>query len=236
LLKGFTESERKIVLNHHSFLDDTNTDESCSALTYAIVRGLPIESLELLIHEGSNINEKYTIHGVYTKNVDTPFELFIRERALDEYMSEKYLMHVINQLKMFVDNGAVITPKILKLAEEKSNPKIFSYLLENFNEQQTKLMNSWMNLRSMEEVNIFEENDFGDTPLIIAANMGDLNKVNLLVKMGSDVNHKNKKKQTALHNAACNKHLEVVNLLKKNGADSTMVDDMGMTCQDLIRY
>jgi ankyrin repeat protein len=97
-------------------------------------------------------------------------------------------------------------------------------------------ISEWDDVRARDTHDVFEENEYGDTPLIIASHQGNLKLVKLLLNMGANINHKNKKEQTALHNAACNKHMDVVNFLIKHGADTTTLDDLGMTCQDLINY
>lgn len=63
----------------------------------------------------------------------------------------------------------------------------------------------------------------------IAANNGDTQTVQRLLKDGADVNDKDIEGRTPLHYAVSNGHISVVNILLKNGADITQVTNKGNT-------
>lgn len=63
----------------------------------------------------------------------------------------------------------------------------------------------------------------------IAANNGDAQTVQRLLKDGADANDKDIDGRTPLHYAVSNEHVGVVNILLKNGADITQVTNKGNT-------
>lgn len=65
--------------------------------------------------------------------------------------------------------------------------------------------------------------------LINSAASGDLEQVRILVKMGVDVNAKDKDGRTALMGASLWGHLEVVKYLIANGANANVSDNYGNT-------
>ncbi|MGH9949221.1 MAG: sigma-70 family RNA polymerase sigma factor [Pyrinomonadaceae bacterium] len=72
---------------------------------------------------------------------------------------------------------------------------------------------------------LVESGPNGETPLNIAANHGQNEIVNLLLRSGADVNVKAKSGCYPLHLAARNGHLEVAKTLIKNQADLGVLDD-----------
>ena len=70
---------------------------------------------------------------------------------------------------------------------------------------------------------------FGNTPLTVAAQMGETNTVKLLIDNGADINAKNGFGETALWLAAANSHADTLKLLIAAGADVNIKNDLGVT-------
>ena len=69
-------------------------------------------------------------------------------------------------------------------------------------------------------INVEDENEYGDTALIVASEKGYSEIVTILIReLGANVNAINNMNTTALHFAAYEGHLSVVEILVKNGAD-----------------
>jgi ankyrin repeat protein len=63
----------------------------------------------------------------------------------------------------------------------------------------------------------------GETPLMFAAERGDLAIVRLLISLGADVNETNKFRQPPLLYAVRKNHVSTVNLLLRNGAEPNLI-------------
>lgn len=70
-------------------------------------------------------------------------------------------------------------------------------------------------------------NDYGETPLHVAARLGDENSIAFLIAHGADVRMTNQLRQTALMLAALKGSKESVELLIEAGSTLTPVDSMG---------
>ncbi len=77
--------------------------------------------------------------------------------------------------------------------------------------------------------NVNEKNSEGVTPLMFAAESGNLYIVNLLIKNGADVNAVPDTKTTAIFAAVKNNFPEIVETLALNGAQINITDDAGNT-------
>jgi ankyrin repeat protein len=74
------------------------------------------------------------------------------------------------------------------------------------------------------------ENEYGDTPLHLAALAGHLDVVRVLIDNKADVNAKNKEGYTPLHLASEMDYTEVVDFLRQNGGqDAANVDAQSTT-------
>lgn len=80
--------------------------------------------------------------------------------------------------------------------------------------------------------NINMRDEDGETPLMKAANRGNLRAVDALIKAGANVNAKDEDGNTALMEAADNGHNDVVLRLIEAGADINARDDDGETALD----
>jgi ankyrin repeat protein len=80
-------------------------------------------------------------------------------------------------------------------------------------------------------------NEFGNTPLMECALLGNDSMVSLLLDLGASPNKQSERdRNTALHAASENGHSEVVNLLLSRGADPLLKNDYGETAQDLHKF
>lgn len=77
----------------------------------------------------------------------------------------------------------------------------------------------------------------GSSLLMIASLNGDVATVQVLLSQGAlvDINHKNKKSETALHMACQTGHTDVVQLLLERGANPAMKNNKGRTPLDLAK-
>jgi uncharacterized protein len=132
-----------------------------------------------------------------------------------------------NIVKILVDAGADLNIKNNRGENATTNTsESISQIINNKIKENLKgFNNSWINMREETITSPLQENEYGDTTLIKAAAEGDLNRVNNLIHMGSDINHQNVKGQTALHHASVYGHKKVVNLLLREGANPNIVDD-----------
>jgi ankyrin repeat protein len=238
--------EKNAVLNtvyryNHHYLEDA---PGFSALGRAISKGyMPL--IKFLIKQGSDINEELNGRSYYRSDftIDTSLEFYM-EKYYRNVKSNQHAMTGfilggrrgippilresinIDDIKFFVEHGAEVTPNILDMARTIDPEILLPYLTRVRDERrEIGFTNQWTNLRTVEINDVYFENKDGDTSLILAAERGDLNRVNTLIEMGSDVNHRNNNGQTALHHAMVYGHESVANLLLSRGADPNILDD-----------
>lgn len=77
--------------------------------------------------------------------------------------------------------------------------------------------------------NLEEKNNCGDTVLCIAAQKGNLEVVNALIKAGANLNHQNNNDCSPVILAAYNRHNEVVKALADAGSNLDLVDKYNRT-------
>ena len=82
-------------------------------------------------------------------------------------------------------------------------------------------------------VNINAKDNDGWTPLMIAADKGDVETVRLLIELGADVNLLNSDGETALMLTAFCNNIKTSKLLVSKGADITIKDKIGRTAYDI---
>jgi len=75
----------------------------------------------------------------------------------------------------------------------------------------------------------------GDHLLHIAAMRGDLNTVEVLLRVGDDINRRGEMGMTALHYARMQGNNEIAEFLLLHGADGTLRDDFGRLAADIVR-
>jgi len=71
--------------------------------------------------------------------------------------------------------------------------------------------------------------------LIVASQLGDIDRVRLAIAKGADVNYQDEKGGTALHWAVFYGHKEIVKLLLMQGADPLIKDKNGITPVDVAK-
>ena len=82
---------------------------------------------------------------------------------------------------------------------------------------------------SPDTVESSSEEDRNNTPLHIAAEKGDVESIQRLIRQGHDINDRNSFGETPLHLAASEGHLNAVKALLRVGADANAVDREGDT-------
>ncbi len=71
--------------------------------------------------------------------------------------------------------------------------------------------------------------------LIVASQLGDIDRVRLAIAKGADVNYQDEKGGTALHWAVFYGHTDIVKLLLMQGADPLIKDKNGITPVDVAK-
>jgi ankyrin repeat protein len=82
----------------------------------------------------------------------------------------------------------------------------------------------------LDEIELIDvnQNDWaGDSPLHIAALLGDVDAINILINNGAHINARGEKKLTPLHHAFMKGHVDAIETLLSRGADANAVDDFG---------
>jgi ankyrin repeat protein len=216
-----------------------------------------IKTIEILINYGADINDKSyangntllmqlasNYYGVYLDAIN----FLLKSGANPDVQNnngETVLMILIKEaqesnnldfIKAVVDAGANIYIKNNngETVLDYSTESMAIYLQNQQKKQEKKFKDSWTNLRTMQNVDVNEENKDGDTALILASAQGDLNRVNILLKMGADINHRNRDHQTALHHASVYGHRELVNFLLQHKANSFSKDKNGHRYNDIF--
>lgn len=82
------------------------------------------------------------------------------------------------------------------------------------------------------EININSRDASGDSLLHIASIRGIIEEVLVLIEHGANVNEIGEMSYTPLHYAVNYKHMDVIQLLLKNGADVTIKNDFGKSACD----
>jgi hypothetical protein len=98
-----------------------------------------------------------------------------------------------------------------------------------FDEAEKKEYNLVKQIIDEKKVDINYTNEDGETPLIVASQLGYLPVCKLLINSGADVKSVDKYKQTALHWASLKGHLSICELLISSGADVNYADEYERT-------
>jgi len=79
-----------------------------------------------------------------------------------------------------------------------------------------------------------KKDDYGSTPLMIAATFGKIDVAKALINGGAKLNISNADGATALHIAAFYCRTEIVEALMKAGADKNLKNNLGATAQETV--
>ncbi|NVK48992.1 MAG: ankyrin repeat domain-containing protein [Cyclobacteriaceae bacterium] len=95
------------------------------------------------------------------------------------------------------------------------------------------------NLENVSEIlksgsNLNEKDQYGSTPLIIAATFGKSEIAKLLIEEGADLNIPNNQGSTPLHIAAFFSYRDIVEALLSKGADKSLRNNDGATAYDIV--
>lgn len=83
------------------------------------------------------------------------------------------------------------------------------------------------------DVDMNMKNRYGLTPLMLAADCGKKNAIDMLIDFGADVNVQNKHGSTALHLAAWHGYADIVKVLMNSDADPSIKNSDGNRAIDL---
>jgi hypothetical protein len=90
-------------------------------------------------------------------------------------------------------------------------------------------------LKSGTNPNEITDNFMKETCIKLAARLGNINIMQILLSYGADINFKSGLGKTALHDAASRDNLEVIKFLIENDADISIADHKGKTPLDCIK-
>ena len=112
--------------------------------------------------------------------------------------------------------------------EENSNLKSFLTLLSLIDKNQNELFFETFRDLRYTEIN-HQEKYSGDTLLIRASKMNNINIVEFLLEKGCNINIQNRELNTALHYAYMYSRAELINILIYHGADVNIINKKGFT-------
>ncbi|UCG26757.1 MAG: ankyrin repeat domain-containing protein [Bacteroidales bacterium] len=79
-----------------------------------------------------------------------------------------------------------------------------------------------------------EKDEYGSTPLIVAATFGKTKVAKALIEAGADMNLTSNEGSTPLHTAAFFGRVEIVEMLLDNGADNNLRNNYGHTALETV--
>lgn len=100
----------------------------------------------------------------------------------------------------------------------------------------TDVLSSFGHTAEFAGIDLIEPNQqgiFGTRPLGIAATIGDIEAIEILLEAGADIDGKGEDGYTPLHDAVAHGKLEAIRYLLKKGASLTSVNDDGETPRQL---
>lgn len=119
---------------------------------------------------------------------------------------------------------AVIFLTVTEIAEAQANPDITKYVFKGDSKAlSTALSNG---------ADVNQQTKIGNTPLMVAAKIGDRPTIEVLLSHNADVNLRNNAGATALMIAVKHDNPHVVTLLLDNGADPTIKNKNGHTASN----
>ena len=221
----------RALLQNYNFDIHTKDDYGWTVLHRAALGG-DLELLQYLIENGSDIFSKTKcgrscLHIAAAKGHLKICRALLRNYKFDIHARDDYGCTVLHQaglsgdlelFQLLIGNGSDIYSKTkdgqscLQKAVEKGHLKLCRAILENYN------------------FDINARDDYGWTELNYAAFSGDLEFLQYLIEIGSDIFSKTKSGKSCLHIAAERGHLEMCRVLLQNyNFDINARDDYGWT-------
>ncbi|KAL7659359.1 hypothetical protein ACMYSQ_002292 [Aspergillus niger] len=195
----------------------------CTVLTWAAKKRYT-ELVQHLIHYGADVNlqdnERWTpLARAAQYGHDVVVKLLIEHNAYIDFPNDNFTPLQIaaangkqSTVKLLVQHGACVAHLGLTPDSLLKRSSLGYYEMKHLSSR-----GSTIEMRDSE----------GRTPLIYAAEKGDVARVRFLVMHGAVVNAKAASGRTALLQAAARGHYAVVKILLKFGADQTVRDDDG---------
>ncbi len=195
---------------------DFSDKKGYTPLMWAALKGNE-DIVKLLIDSGANPNTKnYRAKGITALMLAT---------KKGNYPIVRYLVNHGANINMKTGGGMTA----LKIAYHQKYGKI-ARLLEDIQHKQKKMNKLFVAIRlgKLKKVKKFLDegykveykDEWGFTPLMIAAENGHYDIVDLLIDNGADINAKNSNGQTALSLAKKKWHVDIMRLLTESGAET----------------
>jgi len=243
----------ELLLTKGSDINAKNTKEM-TPLMFASING-NIEVVKFLLTNGADINAKdndgktplmfAAEHGnieVVKFLLANGADIFAKTNRSKKNFFDFVSMDDKDMQNVLIDYDKNNGNKILLYAKE-NNRKLYRILFENsplytheklitefisaLKADDTKKLNNI--LKYVNETNINNKNDEGDTLLLIATQHGNEKIVSILLKMGANVNCKNNKKDTPLLIATERDNKQIVSILLEKKANVNCKNNQGNT-------
>ena len=166
-----------------------------------------------------------------TKLFTSPFTLAARERPEEEQQKEKRDVLEYKKDPMSKEAAFFHTLELKEREIERTddiNKKIFLYVNDGSFQKFKEIFEKYKISPEIKDSN-------GNTPLNIAVQGNWVDIVTYLIQAGANVNTYNKMHNTPLHHAFIFKNFTMGDLLIRNGANESVINNMGLTPWQCIK-
>ncbi|GCC52565.1 hypothetical protein SanaruYs_28020 [Chryseotalea sanaruensis] len=197
----------------------------------------------LLLRQGANINTGDSSRGDTLLHVaaskghvnlisillNSGHKLNVQDKEGDTPLIKACKMNKIEAVKKLLEHGADLS--LVNERGESAMTHAVSNIIYNGDNQLKEILVEYGAAapKILGDVDVDEVNENGDTAIILASEVGPLEKLKKLISRGANVNHQNKEGKTALMLACCSAGEEKVELLLKSGADINIQDNYDKT-------
>jgi ankyrin repeat protein len=234
------------VYRYHQLPQTGLSKEQINYCLYIATERVQYKIVEYLVQQGADINAR-------PEQPTKAFSLFRKPRNVKTCLYIAAEIGHYDLVKYLIEKGAEINAKSenqtpLQIAYKKHNLEVFHYLIlkgadiqanDGANQTVLKIASNRLNRVQERIYNMLANHNkkvwhlkfykCRYTDLHFAAEHGHLQNLLLLTEKGTDVNVKDKNKETGLHLASGNGHLEIVECLLENGVDVNAKDESGFT-------
>lgn len=136
--------------------------------------------------------------------------------------NENTLKNILGKVLVKAKNNYNYMKKNSKISQTDLYNKLLSFLMDNHDKEFIKLF-----VDNKNDLDINVKFDNGNTFLILATKLNEMNIVKFLLENGADINAQNLFMNTALHYATSSKHYNIVNLLIQHNANEEIKNKYG---------